>query len=64
MTKSLVVKLFWGSLLGLVAGLAAYVIAGPDGLKAKEELSALGKPGGAPQPVDGELARATAWDKR
>jgi hypothetical protein len=32
MTKSLVVKLFWGSLLGLVAGSAVYVIAGPDGL--------------------------------
>src|SRR5688572_19213117 len=36
MTKSLVVKLFWGSLLGLVAGSAAYVIAGPHGLKAKD----------------------------
>jgi hypothetical protein len=40
MTKSLVVKVFWGSFLGL------------------------GKPGGAPQPLDGELTRATAWDER
>ena len=31
---------------------------------AKEEASALGKPGGAPQLPDGELARATAWNER
>jgi hypothetical protein len=37
-------------LLGLVfIATAAYVIAGPDGLKAKEEASALPQPGGVPQ---------------
>lgn len=56
--KTWFVVLLVVGLLGLVfIATAAYVIAGPDGLKAKEERakeegSALGEPGGAPQQPD------------
>lgn len=51
--KTWFVVLLVVGLLGLVfIATAAYVIAGPDGLKAKEEASALGKPGGASQQPD------------
>jgi hypothetical protein len=51
--KTWFVVLLVVGLLGLAfIATAAYVIAGPDGLNAKEEASALGKPGGAPQRLD------------
>jgi hypothetical protein len=51
--KTWFVVLLVVGLLGLVfIATAAYVIAGPDGLKAKEEVSALGKPSGASQQPD------------
>jgi hypothetical protein len=51
--KTWFVVLLVVGLLGLVfIATAAYVIAGPDGLKAKEEASALGTPSGASQQPD------------
>ena len=51
--KTWFVVLLVVGLLGLVfIATAAYVIAGPDGIKAKEEASAPGQPGGAPQQPD------------
>jgi hypothetical protein len=51
--KTWFVVLLVVGLLGLVfIATAAYVIAGPDGLKGKDEMRALGTPGGAPQQPD------------
>jgi hypothetical protein len=51
--KTWFVVLLVVGLLGLVfIATAAYVIAGPDGLKGKDEMNALGTPGGAPQQSD------------
>jgi hypothetical protein len=46
-------------LLGLVfIATAAFVVAGPDGLKAKEDASALPQPGGVPrQPAAATMSR-------
>jgi hypothetical protein len=50
--KTWFVVLLVVGLLGLVfIATVAYVIAGPDGVKAKEEASALPQAGGVPQPV-------------
>jgi hypothetical protein len=50
--KTWFVALLVVGLLGLVfIATVAYVIAGPDGVKAKEEASALPRAGGAPQQV-------------
>jgi hypothetical protein len=57
--KTWCVVLLVVGLLGLVfIATAAYVIAGPDGLKAKEEANALPPPGGvAQQPAAAAMSR-------
>jgi hypothetical protein len=44
MRKSMIVTLFWGSLL-------VYVIAGPDGVRVKEEAQTLPQDGSVPEQV-------------